>query len=45
MTPRFSPHFEWLILAFIAITLATCCVKQDDAFNVGEKRVVVMEGE
>ena len=45
MNPRFSPHFEWLILTIIATTLATCCVKDWNPKELEGKRgdIVQME--
>lgn len=28
MNPRFPFQFDWIIIALIAATLATCCVKE-----------------
>ena len=39
----FSPNFEWLMLALIATTLATCCVQPKSFANETEKKPFVLE--
>ena len=45
MNPRFSPNLEWLILAVIAATLATCCVKDWKPKELEGKRGNVVQVE
>jgi hypothetical protein len=39
----FSPRLEWIMLAMISATLATCCVGTYTPEDVAEKKPFVLE--